>query len=565
MPGCNHGDIPVLEYPYCPGTLFQMFEDSGALRSNVDAMVTNIDGFGHIFRPSIDLESEDIDEVIEEAWMVENGTEGDEDIMNPAPITRPAPEVIQGIKDRLKVVTVRERLRLESFFGSCVLDKSFADLRMETRTDLEVCGNAFWEVTRDNDGVPYLFTRISPINVRLRQNTPEPVMVTQRVRKNPLKFAAREVPRSFRTYVLTTPMGGSVYFKQFGDPSIYSRETGKRYPTLEALIADENSEGDPEYTPKQAQELIHFKVPAPGSCYGIPRWIGESQNVIGVYDADFVNRTYFDNKGIPPMVVKVTGGKLSEETEQGLEDFLENETRGRNNYHKALVLECEPSASNGPQMPGMQTSQARIELEPLTRFQQDDGQFLQYIENSTDRLGQAFRLPRLLRGDSRNANRATAQTSLRFAEGQVFKPARTAFDYIINSLILPELGIKYHQFASRGPDFTDPAELTMMLKHLSGSSILTPSECRDMAEPGFGRSFKRIREDWADRPAIFTQAAIISKLADVEGQNLYRESFELQQQTNSGDPVVEETEEDDEVEKSIRESLEIDSFNTLDE
>lgn len=558
--GCTEVNGEVLQYPYCPAKLFDLFEGSGALRSNVDAMSTNIDGFGHMFRPVVDVESEDIDATISQAIMDRQDSGSIGDVLTGEDIEPPSQDVVDGVKRRLTSYSHREKMRLESFFSSCVLGMSFSDLRRRTRVDLEVCGNAFWEVTRDDQGVPYLFTRIPPTHIRLRKVETRPVEVVQSIRKNPITFTERKVQQRFRTFVMNSVGDKALYFKEFGDPSTYSATSGKRYDSVEALVRDENEFGDEDYVPAIAQEIIHFKVSSPNSCYGVPRWVGELQSMLGTQHADHVNRTYFDNKGIPPMVVKVTGGRLSKETKTALEDYMSNEVRGRQNYHKVMILEAEPSKDHGPQMPGMQTSQARIEMDPLTKFQQQDGQFLQYIEVSSNRLGQTFRLPKLLRGDSSNANRATAQTALRFAEGQVFKPARAEFDFIMNSLVLPALGIKYHDFVSRGPNFTDPAEMVMMLKSLTGSAIVTPSEARDLAEQVVGRSLKKVGDDWTKRPAILTQAAIISKLADADGENLYRESFELQQQANSGEPTTPEPDEDEET----MESLELDENGIVD-
>ena len=53
--------------PYDPATLFAVFAASGGLRSNVDAMATNIDGLGHMFAKTIDLDSEEAEVLIAEA------------------------------------------------------------------------------------------------------------------------------------------------------------------------------------------------------------------------------------------------------------------------------------------------------------------------------------------------------------------------------------------------------------------------------------------------------------------------------------------------------------------
>ena len=49
----------LLEPPYDPLALCTLLEHSNALRQNVDAYCTNIDGFGHRFEPAFDLSADD--------------------------------------------------------------------------------------------------------------------------------------------------------------------------------------------------------------------------------------------------------------------------------------------------------------------------------------------------------------------------------------------------------------------------------------------------------------------------------------------------------------------------
>src|SRR5262245_6018906 len=51
--------LGALDAPYDAVALCRIFEHSNALRANVDAYATNIDGFGHRFEPVIDFDAED--------------------------------------------------------------------------------------------------------------------------------------------------------------------------------------------------------------------------------------------------------------------------------------------------------------------------------------------------------------------------------------------------------------------------------------------------------------------------------------------------------------------------
>ena len=68
----------AIEPPYDPRTLAELFEHASALRSNVDAYATNIDGFGHRFEPVIDFTSEDAARKVRDALLIERAYRGEE-------------------------------------------------------------------------------------------------------------------------------------------------------------------------------------------------------------------------------------------------------------------------------------------------------------------------------------------------------------------------------------------------------------------------------------------------------------------------------------------------------
>ena len=61
----------VVDPPYDLETLCLLLEHSNALRPNVDAYATNIDGFGHKLQAAIDLDAEDADERVAECIFLE--------------------------------------------------------------------------------------------------------------------------------------------------------------------------------------------------------------------------------------------------------------------------------------------------------------------------------------------------------------------------------------------------------------------------------------------------------------------------------------------------------------
>ena len=68
----------------------------------------------------------------------------------------------------------------------------------------------------------------------------------------------------------------------------------------------------------------------------------------------------------PPFVaLLVSGGRLSEKSVPRIERFIEENLKGKKNFHKILVIEAEGSGST-------KESKAKVEMKPLTDAQQQD-------------------------------------------------------------------------------------------------------------------------------------------------------------------------------------------------
>ncbi len=210
---------------------------------------------------------------------------------------------------------------------------------------------------------------------------------------------------------------------------------------------------------------------------------------------------------MPPLALLVSGGRLSEASIPRIERYIEENLKGRKNFHKILILEAD---AGGAHTPANDTARARIELRPLTEAQQQDGLFQQYDQRNLDKVGAAFRLPRLLRGEGTDFNRSVADAQLRFAEDQVFQPERDEFDFLLNRRLLADMGIRFWRFRSQTPLARDPERMTDMVEKLVRVGVLVPEEGRTLAGDIFNREFRRIGEPWTKRPITLTLAGIQS-------------------------------------------------------
>ncbi len=481
--------------PYDPETLVMLFEHSNALRSNVDAYVTNIEAFGHRFEPAIDLEAADVNGTIGDAMFLDRlHASGNAET---AQASYPTPEEIKAKKEEIVHAMRLEKAKIENFVDGAVPESSFVDLREKSRVDHEITGNAYWEVLRNARGDVSQFTYVPAHSVRLLPVQPVTIEVRARQRVSALSFENTTKKRRFRFYVQVV-YNRLVYFKEFGDPRAMNAHTGRLYASAEAMQAD-----DPKAIP--ATELVHVKVHSARTPYGIPRWIGNLLSVLGSRSAEEVNYLYFDNKAVPPLAVLVSGGRLTESATKKIESYVKDHIKGKENFHRILIIEAQ-GASSQPGMPD--NGRVRVQLERLTDAQQQDALFQDYDERNIDKLGSSFRLPRLVRGDVRDFNRATAEAALEFAEMQVFQPERNRFDEFMNRQILPALGVRFWKFVSNTPVSKDPETLTTMIASLVQAGVLVPAEARELIRDVFNREFKRIDDDWTKIPLQLTLAGL---------------------------------------------------------
>lgn len=528
--------------PYEPATMCKLHEHSSALRQNVDAYAVNIDGFGHTFEPIIDLDAEDAEEKVSDAIfferLAEAGESGEGDVEFPTD---------EEVEERMELMVNEMRLekaKLTSLFEFCCLEESFITLRTKTRQDKEIMGNGFWEILRNGAGQPVQFTYVPGFTVRLMPLDKNLTEVDMKIKRAPLTFDTVKAFRRFRKYVQIHE-GRKTFFKEFGDPRVVSARTGAVFEDDDALQAEENTDGDEKTKAVQATEMIHFAVHSPRSPYGVPRWVGALLAVLGIRQAEEVNFLYFENKSVPPLAVLVSGGRLTSGSVKKIEDFVETRIKGRKNFHSIMIIEAE--AAEGAALDNA-AGRMRIEIKPLTDAQQKDGLFLQYDERGMDKVGMAFRLPRLLRGDVRDFNRATADAALDFTEAQVFAPERGDFDWLINRKILAELEIRFHTFVSNSPASRNPIDLAEIVASLVDASVLTPEEARELAKGIFNRDFKKIDELWTKIPPALLIAGILP-----EGE----EGFELEPGEEG-----EEEEEEREIVEGAKSDLDVGTLET---
>jgi PBSX family phage portal protein len=476
-----------------------MFERSHALRPNVDAYKTNIEGFGHRLVETIDLDAPDVDEKVRDSIRLELAFDDKKPVVTDVMVSARIAEIRSS--------RMLERLQLELFFdGLSNGEITFTELRERTRMDLEVTGNAYWEVVRNQAGNVAQLNYAAATVTRLMPTDARPIKVETKRKVSAVSFRPVVCWRRFRRFVQQLEGQDVIYFKEYGDPRVMGALTGRFYTSEKE---GQEKEGDRWL---MATEMIHFKIHSPLGPYGVPRWIGATPAVLGTRASEEVNYIYFENKAVPPLAITVSGGALAKGATQRIKNYIRDNIKGRQNFHSVLVLEAESE----PMSAGAQPPRVRIELHPLMMAQQQDALFQKYDAQNTKKIGGMFRLPKLLRGDTDDFNRATADAALRYAETQLFEPERQKVDHVINQRLLSDIDIRFWRFQSGSPIAKDPAEQSTMLRDLE--KYITPEEARKLIGPLFGTELRDLDAEWTKQPVSVMIARLQAGLPASEDQ-----------------------------------------------
>ena len=424
--------------PFSLYELSTMPEKCGEMTPSIDAMAVNIEKLGHriVPRPKVQKFNE------------ETSTE---------------------IKEQIAVV--------ENFFANCVVDQeqeSFEELRSRVRKDLETTGNAYIEV------IPKVGRPNQPAGLKHLPSW------TMRIRKIDSEYTSYEIPRAirkadgswkmsifpdrkqFRQFIQIRESGTqAVFFKEWNDPRTINSSTGE----VSENILDN----------LRAHEVIHLKLYCSRSPYGLPRWIGRLFAIYGTRSAEEINYVTFENSQMPGMALLATNVAVTDGSLNRMKEFIEDRIQGSKNYATILLIEAEPVGE------GMRDPSAmKLELKPLTEFQHTDVMFQNYITQNDEMVRRAFRLPPIFVGRATDLNRATAESSRKLAEEQIFLPERKTIDRMWTNTIIMRLGMPSVMFRSNTPNVTDNYELTQVLATAERSGGLTPRTSTKIVEDVLG-------------------------------------------------------------------------------
>jgi PBSX family phage portal protein len=383
---------------------------------------------------------------------------------------------------------------LQSFIDSANSEESLTGLIAKLEEDYEKLGHSYIEVIRDRTRRVSILRHARASVTRVCPKDPQTVPVRYDVRRGRRTSYVTEM-RTFR--IFRQQDGGAItYFKEFGDPRKLDYRTGL-FATTERPVPPEN----------EATELIHHRQNSEDA-YGVPRWVSQLPSILGSREAEEVNLRYFEDNTVPPMILSVSGGRLTAESFRGLKTLLNQQSVGKERQNKILLVEAVPERESLDDKGSVQ-----LKVDKLTDARQSDGLFKEYDESNQAKVRSSFRLPPASVGLSQDVTFATANVSQFIAETQVYAPQRKLLDEMLNKRLVNHmegLALSTVALRSQTPAITNPEGLIKSLTALNVMGAVTPRRALIAANSilqidmdPYPEKGEEGYEEWMDKPIIF--------------------------------------------------------------
>lgn len=445
--GAGVGRYRIIEPTLNPLELIKLPVSNNTLDQCIDAMVTNVEGFGYtlefIGKPE---EKESKAALAEKEWI--------EDL-----VKHPNPE------------------------------QSLVFIRKRMRRDFETLGYAYIEVGRDNAGNVAFLYHLPAHSVRKTVVDDNATPVTVKLKRGD-QWVSVTIQKRFCRFV---QLAGTrtIYFKELGDPRRIDPGSG------------DPASGEPDAS---ATEVFMFSRYVTGDAYGMPRYINNLPAVLGSRESEVTNLQFFRDNAIPALAVLVAGGQLTQASVDAIRNAFNQ--RGLDALNRVLILEAQ--ASSDMVGAEAASPVPRIELKPLGGERQNDALFQEYDKNNQIKIRGSFRIPPLLVGLSEDYTRATAEAAIDTAEAQVFAPERSVFDEVMNQSILARGGVPptFWRFRSNPSKIVGGETVMKSMETLDKVGAMTPNIAIRMMNELFGTALPVIEEEWGDLPIALVKQLV---------------------------------------------------------
>ena len=391
-------------------------------------------------------------------------------------------------------------------------------------SDYETYGYSFREVIRSRNGRVSGLRHAPAYNIRILSDSAGYVEVTRKVKRGGRRTTVREL-RLFKKYVQQLASVGTtgsidahrnkgleqVYFKEFGDPRRMDYRNG-RYQEDNYTVEDTHL----------ATEILHERQISPDA-YGIPIYTSALPAILGTRESETVNLDYFENNTVPPAMLTVSGGRLTQKSFQALDELLSGKGLGKDRAHQMLLIEAI-AESNGLDEG---TGTVQINLEKLTDVRQSDGLFKDYEQSAAEKVRSLYRIPPILLGLS-SGNYSNSTLAIHTAETQVFEPSRSRHDNFWNMNLVnhPEgLNLQTVKLKSKSMSLTESSEVVKAMATVNVAGGLTPRTAVHLSRnvlsldiPKYPEKGEDGYEDWMDVPTPLSTRSANENKPEAEGR-----------------------------------------------
>lgn len=354
---------------------------------------------------------------------------------------------------------------------------NFATLNETLAVDLESLGNAYFEVVRDENGMPYEFWHVPSLTIRKRKGAGFwQLAYLSRSLGESAYYNNNQTSLSRETYSL---FGGAifrkVFFKEYGD---------KRFFNIAGNELDEAAYRElPEE--EKATEIVHIKRYHPLSIfYGIPTWIACFTAILGSEAAEKSNLSFFENHRIPEWLFLLSGGSLTKDQKDEL----------RVHFNQILkALPHSPLILHNPN-PNLKLDVKKLDADT------NEASFLEYLRSNRDEIAASHGVPPRMVGiisAGSLGGSGDAQTQREDFKNFTIEPLQSLLEAPWNNKILPDMGLVNYEMKLGDFEIANPEKKKIMVDAASkalSSMLMTPNEARKEL-----LGLKEIPEDWANQ------------------------------------------------------------------
>jgi capsid portal protein len=331
------------------------------------------------------------------------------------------------------------------------------------------------------------YTPAIDLRIAVAESTPVTV-VTSLYRGG--RWRKVNIKKRFRRFAQISYESSAIrWFKELGDPRVMDATNGQYVSSRKEAK-------------EVATELFMIQQTSGGRTYALPRFISCITDVVGRSSASYVNFSTIEVQGIPPMLIVIENGSLTDESRDELRVWAES-MRGAENFNRVALLEAQP------QLLGLDDKgSVKLNLMNLSEYRASDLMFGEYLKSTGDTIRQAFRLPMMYLGTlDAGTSYSSSYSIIKITENQVFQPERQMFDEHINKQILwKELGCKMWKYTSLGPQVASTEELRLSMKELIAGNGLSTNNVLEIANQLFGLRMSKYNEPWADFPVALVRS-----------------------------------------------------------